>query len=63
MQAETVLEKKLRLEIAAKKVLSLEKLFLALTLSMCIPDDLHLVNESLEQLEDLIEVYNKLSLG
>lgn len=30
---------------------------------MCIPDDLHLVNESLEQLEDLIEVYNKLSLG
>ena len=45
---EQTLEKKLRLEVVAKKVLSLEKLFLALTLSMCIPDDLYLVNESLE---------------
>jgi hypothetical protein len=46
-------EKKILLEIEAKRVLAIEKLFLSLVLMTALTDDLELISNQLEEIVDL----------
>jgi len=61
---ESVLERRLKIEIEAKRTLALEKLILSLSLTMCVPGiDLRDVTDTHEQIDDLIKCYAELKLG
>jgi len=56
-------EVKMRLLADAKKYLAVEKLVLALALTMCVPEDLSLASEAVEQIDDLLQCLKDLGLG
>lgn len=46
-------DRKMKLQVEAKRALALEKLFLSLCLIMCIPNDLEQISEQLEEIVEL----------
>lgn len=61
---ESVLEKKVKIEVDAKRALAIEKLILSLSLTMCLPGvDMRDLTDTFEQIEDLMECFKQLGLG
>ena len=64
MITESVLERKLKLEVEAKRALAVEKFILSLTLTLCLPGvDMRDLTETYEQIQDLMECFKQLGLG
>ena len=53
----------MRYQAEAKKCMALEKMMLALSLTMCNPEDLAAASEAVEQIDDLINCYKDIRLG
>lgn len=56
-------DRKMKLQVEAKRALALEKLFLSLCLIMCIPNDLEQISEQLEEIVELKQCFKNLGLG
>jgi len=64
MITESVLERRLKLEVEAKRALAVEKFILSLTLTLCLPGvDMRDLTETYEQIQDLMECFKQLGLG
>jgi len=61
--AEKSEDRKIKLQVEAKRTLALEKLFLSLCLIMCIPNDLDQISEQLEEIVELKQCFKNLGLG
>merc|ERR1740139_137378 len=56
-------ENKLKVEVAVKRVLAIEKLVLSMSLVMCIPgDDLQMMSQIMEEIEELKECFENMHL-
>jgi hypothetical protein len=60
IETEKSAEKKLVLEVQAKRALAIEKLFLSLVLMTALPEDLSQISEQLEEIVDLQECFKNL---
>lgn len=56
-------DRKINLQIEAKRALAIEKLFLSLSLVTALPDDLEQISEQLEEIVDLQECFKNLKIG
>ena len=61
-EAEKGDDRKIKYELEAKRALALEKLFLSLSLIMCIPNDLEQISEQLEEIVELKTCFKNLHL-
>jgi hypothetical protein len=57
------MEIQMRYQAEGKKCMALEKMMLALSLTMCNPEDLAAASEAVEQIDDLINCYKDIRLG
>jgi len=63
LETEKSAEKKLALEVQAKRALAIEKLFLSLVLMTALPEDLSQISDQLEEIVDLQECFKDLQIG
>ena len=63
LKVEKTTERKLVLEVEAKRALAIEKLLLSMVIMIALPDDLEEIAELLESVVDLQECFKNLKLG
>ena len=63
LQGEKNEERKIKLEIEAKRALAFEKMILSFALVLCLPDEIEQITDTLNQIEELMQCFKNLHLG